>query len=346
MNVMMILFVRISQVKSKMKFNKKLFVKRLILTFSTILFIILIFEILFRITYPLYSNYNTEMWRYASESKRISTFPNLGHEHVPNFTNTLYGVEIKTNSLGLRANKEYKIPKPKDIKRILVLGDSITLGWGVKLEDTYPQILESLLNFNSTVTYEVINSGVGNYNAKNELANLKKLVALDPDIIILGFYINDIEENTYPSKIQLWIKSKSYFYAFISDKLINLKYKNNFEKYYLNLYEDKNNKESLKQTIDEMIRIANNNLIPFVFVNIPEFHKFENYPFTQVNQFIETEIVMDQNITYVNLLSIFDNKSVLPEDIWVSIQDTHPNVVGHKIIAQSIYENLPEILNN
>ena len=79
---------------------KNTLTKRTILLCCTIIVLLLFFEIVLRVFYPFYSNYNTEMWRYAVESKKISLFPGLGHEHVPNKSNQLYGVEIRTNSDG------------------------------------------------------------------------------------------------------------------------------------------------------------------------------------------------------------------------------------------------------
>ena len=58
--------------------------------------------------------------------------------------------EVSTNSLGLRG-----VEIPEDGKtRILCLGDSVTFGWGVKEDETYPARLAQELNVN------VINAGV------------------------------------------------------------------------------------------------------------------------------------------------------------------------------------------
>jgi lysophospholipase L1-like esterase len=81
----------------------------------------------------------------------------------------LYGVNISTNSLGFRSDREYSQAKKENVTRILVIGDSITLGWGVNYKQTYPKLLENFLNKGSKdKQYEVINTGVGNYNSVNE----------------------------------------------------------------------------------------------------------------------------------------------------------------------------------
>jgi len=322
--------------------KNNLFFKRIILLAITTIFLLFLFEITLRATYPLYDNYNTEMWRYASESKQLSTF--VGHEHVPNQVNLLYGVEIRTNSLGLRADQEYVVPKPDKVTRILVLGDSITMGWGVEYENTYPRILEKLLNKDTTTKIEVINTGVGNYNSVAELATLKKFFYLNPDLIILGFYINDIEQISYPSQISYWIKRNSYVYAFFKDRLINVEFRGRKDarNYYDSLYQDAQLREKLKATLNEIMQFSDDRSIPFVFVNIPEFHQFAEYPFPEVNAFLEEEVLMDKNIKYINLLPVFQQEGIPPEELWVSLEDPHPNAQGQEIIAKTIFGEIKQ----
>ncbi len=298
-----------------------------------------------RITYPLYSNYNTEMWRYAKELKRISDIKNLGHRHVPNRSKILYGVEIKTNSLGLRANKEYAIPKPKGIKRILILGDSTTMGWGVAYNESYPHVLESLLIKNSTEKFEVINAAVGNYNAINELEALKNFMCLEPDIIILGFQINDIEEVKYPSKLEYFLKKNLYLCPFIMDKIMSFKCKgkDSFRKYYLGLYNNERLKSNLRETINNMFQIAENKSIPFIFVKMPELRDIDEYAFAEVNAYIKEQIVGSKDVIYIDVAPIFRKEPILLTNLWVSPEDPHPNAIANHIIANRIYQELRAI---
>ena len=52
---------------------------------------------------------------------------------------------VTTNSIGLRSPE---IRQNKPDLRIVCLGDSVTFGWGVPEEDSYPRQLEHLLKFN------------------------------------------------------------------------------------------------------------------------------------------------------------------------------------------------------
>ena len=84
--------------------------------------------------------------------------PLLGYRLKPNsigyFQN---GIPARANSNG---HRDYEINKQAQF-RILVLGDSFTVGAGVLQDDAYPQILENMLNKNSKTIFEVINAGVG-----------------------------------------------------------------------------------------------------------------------------------------------------------------------------------------
>lgn len=295
-------------------------------------------EIILRLCAPLLSNYHMEMWRYARELKTISFYNDLPFEHAVNKKSSLYGVEIRTNSLGLRAEKDYILPKPRNIKRVLVLGDSITMGWGAEFKDIYTSRLEALLNKNALINYEVINTAVGNYNSVCELWTLRKYLGLQPDFIILGFYINDLEDVPRLSRLNYLIRKHSFLYAFISARIINIKHRFSYKKYYNGLYEDKKLTQRAKKAISEMIEIANSNSIPFVFLNIPELHGFKDYYFKETQRFVQDIAKDHPEIVLIDLLDVLGD--IEAEEFWVSSEDPHPNVDFHKIIAMTIYRRL------
>ena len=87
-------------------------------------------------------NYDIEMWKYSRELKRISSNPDLGHEHTPNKSANLQNVDIHINSMGMRGAE---VNSQADLK-ILCLGSSITFGWGVEQDKIYPELLKKDLN--------------------------------------------------------------------------------------------------------------------------------------------------------------------------------------------------------
>jgi len=71
------------------------------------------------------------------------------------------------------------------VYRIIALGDSSTLGVGVRNNETYCALLESFLNQskNSLRSYEVINGGVAGYSSLQGLRYFKsEITQYQPDL--------------------------------------------------------------------------------------------------------------------------------------------------------------------
>lgn len=108
-------------------------------------------------------------------------------------------IPFNTNSHGFR-DYEYPEEKPEGTIRIVCLGDSFTAGDGVYMEETYPKILESILNerYGELNKFEVINTAVVSYSTAEEWYVLRKWgMRFDPDIVLIGFYLNDSSPSTW-----------------------------------------------------------------------------------------------------------------------------------------------------
>jgi lysophospholipase L1-like esterase len=123
----------------------------------------------------------------------------IGKRMRPNWLGQEFGVQVKTNSLGLRS-PETTFAKPPDLYRILALGDSWTYGYRAAEADTYPRQLESLLNQRAVsrgapARYEIINAGVVGYTTGQEAAYLQaEGYRFNPDLILVAYYpVNDTD---------------------------------------------------------------------------------------------------------------------------------------------------------
>lgn len=111
-------------------------------------------------------------------------------------------VYIKTNSMGLR-NPEINPAKGENTLRILFLGDSYTIGWGISEEETFPRVTENYLQkLYPDKKIEVINGGLtGTGIGYHYLFYKNEALRLNPDIVVIGFYLyNDIPENMFLAK--------------------------------------------------------------------------------------------------------------------------------------------------
>jgi hypothetical protein len=106
-----------------------------------------------------------------------------------------YSYRYRTNSKGFRGTREYEIAHPEKCFRIVVQGDSVTLGHGVKDNETYSYLLEEMLHKDG-IRAEVINMGVSGFGTAEEIIQFHAVAKkYSPDLAILGFTPNDPENN-------------------------------------------------------------------------------------------------------------------------------------------------------
>ena len=100
-----------------------------------------------------------------------------------------------TNSRGLRDKREFAYEKPAGTLRVLALGDSHTQGYEVRQEATFAAVLERYLTKRG-LQAEVLNAGVSGFSTAEALAFLENEgYKYRPDVVVLGFYANDYEDN-------------------------------------------------------------------------------------------------------------------------------------------------------
>ena len=302
----------------------------------TVIVFLIIGEVLTRIYLRYKTIYDIEMTRYGLYLKQDSDNPNIVFEHKPNSSMKLMNVMVDINSDGLR-DRDYQIEKDNKY-RIIFLGDSLTVGWGVKEEDTFENILEEKLN--SCFPTEIINFGTGNYNTVQEL-NLfeKKGIKYKPDKVVLFYFINDAELT--PKKSKLWFLGYSEFISFYWSR-INIfidKYmpSKSYKDYYSALYAGgQPGWENAKDAILRLKELSDKYGFQFQVVLLPELHdtKYEIFGdiYDKISLFLESN-----DIDYVNLGKLFRDQDN-PIDLWVSYDDAHPNKIADKKIADDLVE--------
>lgn len=317
--------------------------KNLILFVISAIVSFLMLEIVVRGFYKFFASYHTEVFRYAAEIKKPLDDTDLPFHHFTSKRGQYYGVEIKTNSNGFR-DREYSLAKPEKMNRIIVLGDSVVLGWGVPFELTFSEILEKKLNAEEE-RFEVINLGTGNYNSIMQAELFKKKgLAFNPDLVILNYFVNDAEPTPKISRASYLLRKNSYLYAFISGKYLDFvsQFEEglNLENYYRRLYrEDADNLLANKQALEGLISLTSEKGIRLMIVSFPDLRKLENYPFGYVTEHIES-IAGRNDVLFLDLLPAFEvYKS---HSLWVSEEDSHPNIKAHEIAGEVLYEKLLE----
>ncbi len=108
---------------------------------------------------------------------------------------------ISLNALGFRGG-EFPAGKPASTVRIACVGDSWTFGMNVDQDRTYPSRLAAWLGQTRPGTrFEVLNFGVLGYSSFQGLQLLEtRVLDMHPDIIAIGFGMNDSEVAGYRDK--------------------------------------------------------------------------------------------------------------------------------------------------
>ena len=89
--------------------------------------------------------------------------------------------------------------QPKEIKKIILFGDSLMSGYGLSSEKHLDKILQKDLNL-SGYKITIINKSVSGATSSDGLARLDKILKIeDADLIIIGLGANDMLKGINPS---------------------------------------------------------------------------------------------------------------------------------------------------
>jgi lysophospholipase L1-like esterase len=99
---------------------------------------------------------------------------------------------VHVNSLGLR-DREIG-PCDPAVRRILLLGDSVTFGHGQPIEVTVGRQIEAIFSDRDR-RVQVINAGIAGWSTRQQLLFYREHgVRLCPDLVLVGFVLNDVKE--------------------------------------------------------------------------------------------------------------------------------------------------------
>jgi lysophospholipase L1-like esterase len=309
-----------------------------LLVFVPLALFLLIGEITLRAYLGRHTFYNVEMSRYAQLLKVDSPNPLIGHVHRPNGRATLMNVEIRTNSDGFR-DDEYALER-NHRQRILFLGDSLTLGWGVEKEDTFEALLEQRLTERTPT--EVINFGAGNYNTTQEVnLFLDKGLAYRPDRVVLFYFINDAEPVPQPSRFE-WlgnVRLFTFYWSRVKALMARFSPEAGFQGFYSALYGEE--QPGWRQTRDSFLKLRDacrEHGIGLQVVILPELHDLVDYTFAREHTLV-ADFLTQHGIPVLDLAPSFRSVTE-PQGLWVALDDAHPNARAHSMIAQHSLEFL------
>ena len=272
---------------------------------------------------------------------------NLRYELKPNVTVGF----VTVNSDGFR-DKEYPLHKDALTMRIIVLGDSETLGKSLASEDTFPKKLQKALGEQcAKYKFEVLNMGVEGYNTIQEYEFLKvKGLRYNPDLVLLYYCFNDTDFPEYyfkknylnthfllPRYIQYRIKK------FLVKRDRKLKGVKNEAETFRHLYQS-GSWDYTKEAILNIKGLSEKYNFRFVFVVVAELSSLvldfrDNYPYSYINEML-AHFCQDNGIEIIDPLGYLKERNDNPLDLVISFGDRHKNPKGNSIIAAYVANEL------
>jgi lysophospholipase L1-like esterase len=302
------------------------------------------FELLSRFVVDDGMQYDLEMWKYALRLKKISGDPLIGHVHVAGGQSRLMGVDFKVNSKGLR-DREFSYDRVPEKRRILMLGDSFTVGWGVALDDTFSKKIERMYAA-AGVNTEVIDAGVGNYNTVQEVQYfLTEGYKYRPDVVVLNYFVNDAEPVTADAPPGVLMRG-CYACVVIAGRLDTVMRRffgrPDWSEYYLGLYDGGARKgwRDAREAMHKLADFCRKSGIVLLVVSIPDLHDVQSYRLQSITDLVGQAARQD-GASFVDLLPYL--KEQQSSKLWVTEADPHPNALAHSVIAKGIFDAMQKL---
>lgn len=275
----------------------------------------------------------------------------------PNETGVQAGAQYNINSQGFR-DYEYLMKKPDGMFRIAAIGDSVTFGKGVTLNETYSKVLEEKLNHVCDKKVEVLNFGVYGYNTAQEVATIREqALKFDPDVIVVLYVLNDPDVEfeftvtdakvtpTAYGTIKRFLNDHMYLYKLAARiYYAQSQIKKNKNLSILTFYPKLHNEsyrgwEMVEEKFAEMRMISKKEGVEFVLFVQPELYILnKKYPFKEIHD----QVIASANMSGIPAYDLFPYfKGENYRELRVNnFEDRHPNGKGHKIIALGMEETL------
>jgi hypothetical protein len=260
------------------------------------------------------------------------------------------GVLYETNRLRLRS-PDRPLAKPHGVFRVALLGDSYVLGEGVLVEDIYATLLERELASVRPGDYEVINTGMSGLSLEHAVKRYGELgLAYDPDLAIYGFTINDIEGRHYETSVVPghdpygvknspfalwravgpgWVAIREAFWPPRGGYVYELRH---------NYFENAAAWDDFTGLLDRLVEMNRaRGICTVLFLH---------------THLVTLNFLHPLNGIYAKVAAAAEARGIFPiaslpahlgrhdKSLWVNPYDSHPNVEGHRILADALLAGL------
>ena len=276
--------------------------------------------------------------------------PVLNWRFIPNSRFQQGNIVNQYNSMGFRG-EDHAVGQRPGITRIVVIGDSVTEGYGVEWQEVFGSVVQARLG----ASYEVINLGMGGLNAPQEVHVLEQVgLQFSPDYVVLNFVLNDCDfysrlktdgkHADVDSQIALLgirinpevkrlLKSSALIYLVnvrVADLWGRLKGEPPHD-YYKELWADEKNRAKVTTAFAKLRSLSSNHGFKVVVLTWPLLTDFARYEFRSVHEWIADQAATNGFAT-IDLLPVFATQPFRRLQI-TSEDHVHPNALGHTVAA-------------
>jgi len=279
-------------------------------------------------------------------------------EKKKNTETIVFGKKVFLDQYGYRVPFKDFIYKDSPNK-IVFIGDSVLFGSGVKEEETFIGKLRKSKNNISFINASIVGNNISKIfedikknNILFDADNFFIILTLD-DILVSNEKENNINENNsrdvkffekikknyFFSKINLFLRSRSYTYLWIKGIITKPSERYFFESF--NYYKKKSQIDFFYNKIAEIDDMSNTNKLKIKFIILPYEYQVRNnciekYLLPQ-NKIIE--IFDKKNINYINLTKDFCTHAK-SKKLYLNFDPVHLSIKGHDLVFNILKEQI------
>ncbi len=304
--------------------------------------------------------------RLLGEPERWISFHDMGATHYipdsfiqfilrPNIEYPVLDHVFTTSSVGLRDHPHYQFVKPAGTFRIVLLGSSIDMGWGVPLEETYENRLEAWLNHQVEKRgldrhFEIINFSMAAYSPAQRMERYITFAnQFQPDLVLYSATMLDTRL-TQIHLCDLLRYQADPTYRFVEEGFdaAGLTEADTILKEFGTLKEKDQVKTKLKPYLWDFIDGALGKLAiecrtsgtPLVFLFVPR-AGLSDRPRTRMEGTARYNAIAERYaVPVLDLSDAFDDQD--PVELAIAPWDDHPNAEGHQLLFYALADALLE----
>jgi len=264
-----------------------------------------------------------------------------------------WAVEFRYNALRFRDPPLG--PKPKGVRRVMVLGDSFTEAQGVKLQDAATSVLQRELDEQAPGRFEVRNCGRRGTDFPALYEAFEAILPYEPDLVVYALTLNDADQSeafhARQTYVNDWILDRGrqeeaepppsrvprfQLLAFLGDRVTAFWVGRETTRWYLDMWSEPN-REGRERTygyLREMNRRLQERGALLLVAPWPLLVALEGkYPFTPIHEEIR-RFCLQAGIPHHDLFALFKGRK--SETLWVHPVDRHPNEIANRLAAEDL----------